>query len=59
MGVCNVGGGSDGEAWQVWVELAKDTISFTYHQQGIRKVGGVYALNEDRGKPLQVRWVVM
>lgn len=56
VGVCDVSAVSDGERWDVWLEATTDNqLALVYMESGTRKVGGVYTLEEDRGRPVQVR----
>ena len=59
VGMCDVGGSGDVETWDVRLEQ-EETNHFQlayYRGDGGKKVGGAYFVDEDRGRPVQVRIV--
>ena len=61
LGACDMTSANEGEAWQLWVELATPTgsMSVTYQRQDVKKVGGVFRMVENRGNPVLVRGVAI
>ena len=54
LGHCDASSSADGEEWEVSVEAAQSKLSLTYRREGESKEGGVYAMDVERGKPVQV-----
>ncbi len=57
VGVCDVSAQSEGSVWDVRLEQGEGRqLELAYYRDdGSRGVGGVYFVEEDRGRPVQVR----
>ena len=56
VGLLDVSSNSAGEAVDVRMEVEEEgrKVLFVYYYNGVRKVGGVYVINDKRGNPIQV-----